>query len=466
MGMCQALGELREAVGRYAKRFDPELLSPAEAHEVVSEAAAIASIATTVQSLAAARAADGPAWKETGCRSPAEALARQTGTTIRQARDALDTGRRLQDHPEVADAARSGLLSAAQTSIICEATEADPHAAARLVDAAQIASFAELRDQVAIVKAAAVADHEARRREIHRRRRVRPWTDTDGVWHLHACGNIEDGAQIMAALTPIANDLFRQAHRDGRREPAEAHLFDALVHLSLDATSIDDADATGADGSTAAPPGLDAPKSPRRRIRRRRRRRGAPVKLLVRIDYDTWLRGVALPGETCELVGYGPISVAVVQELVARGDPFVAAILAKGKSLVGVAHLGRAPNAYQQSALEWLYPWCAVEGCSSRIHLERDHRVDWIKAHHTMLDELDMLCSHHHALKTRKNWALVSGMGKRAFVPPTDARHPDYASRRVAGPVPNSAGDGGDVLQAELSVGDQAAGLVDQIDPP
>jgi hypothetical protein len=382
-------------------------------------------------------------------------LASQTGTSVGQARDTLDTGQRLEQHPEIADAARAGELSATQTAMICAGANADPESAARLIETAKRSSVAELRDEVARTKAAAATDLEARRQEIRARRRLRAWTDLEGVWQLRASGNVEDGAQIMAALTSISNDLFHAARCQGRREPPEAYAFDALVQLATEATSGDPADRgaeTTADAGTdngdsdapdsdpadrpgSPPPGADtshppaAPESepsPSRLPRRRRHRRGAPVKLLVRIDYDTWLRGVPLPGETCELAGYGPVPVSVVDDLVARGDPFVAAILTRGQTLVGVAHLGRQPTATQQTALEWLYPTCAAEGCPVQARLQRDHRIDWAKTHHTMLDELDLLCGHHHDLKTRANWALVPGVGKRPFVPPTDPRHPDH----------------------------------------
>ena len=61
------------------------------------------------------------------------------------------------------------------------------------------------------------------------------------------------------------------------------------------------------------------------------------------------------------------------------------------------------------------------------MRLERDHREDWSKTKFTVLDFLDLLCHHHHALKTRSNWGLVEGRGKRAFVPPGDPRHPHHA---------------------------------------
>jgi hypothetical protein len=157
---------------------------------------------------------------------------------------------------------------------------------------------------------------------------------------------------------------------------------------------------------------------------RKRRRRGAAVKLLLRVDWDTFLRGVALAGETCELAGFGPVPMAAVHELLDLGNPFVAAIMTKGKEVVGVAHLGRQPTAHQRSALEWLYPTCAALGCTKQAHLQIDHRHDWSDTHYTMFDLLDRLCHHHHNQKTRDNWSLVEGTGKRAFVPPTDPRHP------------------------------------------
>jgi hypothetical protein len=131
--------------------------------------------------------------------------------------------------------------------------------------------------------------------------------------------------------------------------------------------------------------------------------------------------GYPLSGETCELVGYGPVAVSAIRDMIDSGDPFLAAVVTKGQDIVGVAHLGRRANAAQQTALEWLYPECAVLGCPTQTFLENDHREDWAKTHLTVLDRL---CGHHHELKTHHGWALVKGTGKRAFVPPDDPRHP------------------------------------------
>ncbi|MGH9125348.1 MAG: hypothetical protein ACRDZ8_11570, partial [Acidimicrobiales bacterium] len=50
----------------------------------------------------------------------------------------------------------------------------------------------------------------------------------------------------------------------------------------------------------------------------------------------------------------------------------------------------------------------------------------WADTHITLLEWLDLLCTHHHRLKTIYGWALIAGTGKRAFVPPDDPRHPRH----------------------------------------
>ncbi|HEX3540621.1 MAG TPA: DUF222 domain-containing protein [Acidimicrobiales bacterium] len=490
--MCVQLSELRKAVVAYSSTFDPAVVSCAQAAEAVREAAAIEHAAATIKALAAARAAEARTWKASGARSAEEDLARATGTSLAGARDALNLGRRLQDQPEVADAARRGELSPTQAATIAEAVAVNPAAGRDLVDAARAGgSLADLKNRCADVKAGAV-DLEARRRDIHRRRFLRMWTGDDGAWRLSGFGNPEDGAQIAAALAGYADDAFHAARREGRREHPDAYRFDALVELARQTLTEqpeenDDAppgsdpgrgdrvggervggDPVGGDHlitdgagppdrvhaggrrlpatshssddrpAPAATPAASGP-APRGQGGKRPKggrpaRRGAPVKLLIRVDLPTLLRGFPTSGETCELVGYGPLSVSAVEKLVTDGDAFVAAILTKGRQVAGVVHLGRQPNAWQQTALQWLYPTCAAEGCPAPgEHLQTDHRLDWAATHLTLLDWLDRLCPHHHQLKTRDNCSLTDGVGRRPFVAPTDPRHPRH-QQTIAGP--------------------------------
>ena len=398
--MCDTLSGFRAEFSRYTAGFDAALLSADQLDAVVVEATAIERMAAVLKATAAVRRARTRAWKDAGERSAASHLARSTGSTLGQAAEAITTGKRLENLPTLDAAARSGELSAEQTAAIADAATADPTAEARLVQRARSCSLAELRAECAKTRAAACPDLEVRRREIHARRFLREWTDADGAWHLRMGHNPEVGAQVMAALAPLRDRLFHRARGEGRHEPLEAYAADALV------------EAVCAKGDSPAA------HSPR-----------AGTKVIVRVDLPTLLRGYPDEGETCEIAGFGPVAVSAIRDLIDTGDPFLAAVVTAGEAVVGVAHVGRRPRAGQQTALEWLYPTCAAQGCPATARLETDHRIDWARSHLTVFDLLDRLCSRHHDLKTRDGWALVDGQGKRAFVPPDDDRHPRHRFR-------------------------------------
>ncbi len=440
------IAELRETLSGYAARFDAAVLSAAQAEEVVDQASRIEKIAATIKALAAARLADTGSWRAEGERSAAHLLARRTGTTVVQAAAAIETARRLDALPETSAAARRGELSSEQASAIVDAAGADAGAESRLLEAARRSPLAELREQCARTKAAARIDVEARRQRIHQRRSLRSYTDAEGEWHLHSRNNPEVGARIMAALDPIREDFFRRARAERRQEPPEAYAADALAEMAR--RSCRDGASSGVQagagecevggaptvlapasdgpGAVAEPAGngesAEAPASspaPQRRV--------GPPKIIVRVDLEALLRGFPTEGEVCEIAGFGPVAVSAVRDMIDTDDPFLTAVATRGQELVGVAHLGRRPNALQQTALQWLYPSCANEACSAQARLDYDHRVDWARTHLTVLDLLDRLCGHCHALKTRQNWSLVEGRGKRALVPPEDRRHPRNA---------------------------------------
>jgi len=404
--MCGTLVELEQAMSVYCAGFDAALVPPAELAQVVRSAGAIEKMAATISSLVAARMATGAGQPNNGgegksgkghgaaktsARQAAETLARATGTSMGQARRAIEAGQAMGSQPDVEAAARAGELSRDQAALISGAAKANPAATGRLLGLARTSSLSELAQEAERARAAA-EDLEARRRRTHAERSLRQWTDAFGTWHLVAQGLPEDGARVMAAIGPLADEAFEAARKQGRHERPEAYAYDGLVAL---ATA----------GGTQA---------------------GA-TEIMVRVDHSAMVRGYAIDGETCEVAGFGTVTPQVIFDMLDSGDPFLKAIVTKGKDVVGVAHLGRRPNAYQKSALDWLFPTCAAEGCGVRASfLQSDHRVDWAKTRVTIFDLLDRLCRHHHGLKTNHGWALVHGRGKRAFVPPDDPRHPRH----------------------------------------
>jgi hypothetical protein len=467
--MCQGLRALRQSITTYAGQFDARTLTAAQANEVVRLCAQIEASAASIKALVAARSAEGNSWQHNGYRSAPEQLADQAGMSPAAAKRALETGRRLADQPEVAAAALAGDLSLEQATAISDGVAADPAKAAELIDKAKRSSLPELNEEVAKVKAAC-SDQEQRRRDRHARRSLRRWTDRDGALQAHLYGHPEDGASLWRMLDPIRRRLNIMRRQSGAaNESLDAVDYDAAMTMAAIATGKEaelaladlvelglfpQLDASMLAGRSAPPPptpaadpelfpvvdaadvdeagSAGAPAS--KQGRRPKKLAGSPIRVMVRVDLDALLRGVALDGELCEIAGYGPVAVSVVEDLLATDNPFIVGILTKAQALVGVYHHRRHPNTYQRSALDFLYPTCAAEGCSSRDGLQYDHRQDYAKTHFTAFDLLDRLCRHHHGQKTRHGWALVEGKGKRAFVPPDDPRHPRFSGHGLSPP--------------------------------
>jgi hypothetical protein len=404
------LREIEREVAEVSASFDAALLDLHAARSAVEKATRIEKMLASIKTRAAARLAALGSYRERGEKSPAHELAKLSGVPVGQAAAELSAADQLAELPEVAAAAARGELSSQQTTLIAGALSVNPAAdAGALVDKAKRLSHAELRSECDRLKAEADRGAEERRKRIHDERFLRRSSHADGSSSITLRDNPERIAAVMAAIQPKRQELFDAARRDGRRERSEALDADALV-------------ATVTDTSGG-----------------KHRGGGSQAKILVRVDLDALLRGYPIEGEVMEIAGYGPVAVSVINEMLATGNAFLAAIVTDGKKVVGVAHLGRAPNAWQQSALEWKDPVCTTEGCPQVGRLERDHRIDWAQSKITLIDWLDRVCDHCHDLKTLHGWALVEGTGKRPLVPPDDPRHPRHHQRSREGPAPPAA---------------------------
>jgi hypothetical protein len=320
-------GRVRGELEAVAARFDPALVDARTGAEIREDATVMKNIAAAIEAQAAARVAETEIWREGGDRSPAEEMARQTGTTVKNAKAAIKTGRRLRKLPATAEAAARGELSPEQTEAITDATTADPGAEPKLLEQAQQGSLQELRDGCARAKAR-VIDLEARRKQIHAERSVRDWVDGEGRAHLHMTDNPDVIAAVASRLETEAQHKMAAVPAD-EREPLVAYIADALHELACTEP------AQPHDGAGA-------------------RRVHPDVKIQVRVDLPVLLRGYPMGDEVCEIVGYGPVATSVIRDLIDTADPFLAAIATSGEQVLGVAHLGRRANAKQQSALEWL----------------------------------------------------------------------------------------------------------------
>ncbi|MDQ1460548.1 MAG: hypothetical protein QOI08_2032, partial [Actinomycetota bacterium] len=276
---------------------------------------------------------------------------------------------------------------------IASAAAVDPGSEQRLLRLAATTNVAELREEGLRTRAAADPDRDATHRRIHANRHGRTFTDGEGAWNIHVRGPAERGARFESVLQPKVDQMFAEARAAGRREPREAYVFDALMAL------------------------VERPETPVKKSRRMTPRYLA----LLHADVEALARGATEGDERCEIPGIGPIPVRVARELL--GESIIKLVITKGVDVANVVHLGRGPTAAQRIALLWSSPKCANVACSS-MFVELDHTEPWAKTRHTWLGEIEPLCHHDHDLKTNDGWSLVNGKGRRAFVAPTDERHP------------------------------------------
>ncbi len=386
--MFEVLEESIESLRLLVGALDPATLDGVEAKGLVEKFAELERLAGAGRTLAVHRVAETAAWADDGAfRDVGNWMASITGMTVGRSKATIETAERIRALPETEAALRSGALSDVQVDVISAAAVADPSAERSLLESAATEGVKGLKDRCARVEAAASTDQAERyeRARVGRYLRHRRLSDVEGLLELR--GPLELTSGVMAALQPYESELFKEARAAGRREEPEALAFDAMVQLADDAAT--EKLATG--GSRA------------------------PATITFRVDHSAFVRGHTVPGEVCEIAGVGPVPVAVAQRL--AGDSILKALIHDGTDVLAVSHLGRTIPARMRTALEELYPECAIAGCHTNRHLEIEHNTLVSERGPTALWNLTRLCRHHHAYKHAHN-LRITGIGtNRNFVP-------------------------------------------------
>lgn len=378
--------EATEALSVAVRELEPENLEPDDAARLVKAFTALTKLAESGRTIVAPYMEGSGLWRREGHRSPEAWLAADAGISYGEAKAILETGRRLVQAPEVDDAARDGDLSFDQMKEVAVGAEADPDAAGRLLDAAgRDKTLKQLRDETRRVKAAAEDDQYGVYERQRRARRVSHGSKPDGMAWLYAEFTPEVGAAVVSHLEAETDRVFREAHREGREEPRAAFMADALTRLITEGHST-----KGARG----------------------RAKGVRAEVIVMVDRDALLRGRVEPGETCEILGQGPIPVEVCHQIM--GDAFLRGVLVDGTEVTRVESFGRHITTEQRVALtveaflEHGDLVCSVDGCD-RPDIDWDHLHEYAHRGATATWNLNPLCRGHHRDKTAGLLELVDG---------------------------------------------------------
>ena len=385
--MFEVLHDAIRQLRRLLAEFEPDRFDGAGARSLVEAFGELERLSAAGKSLAARQVVATGAWKQGGAhRDAADWLAAATGATVGAARTTLETSSRLASLPSTEAALRAGALSTAQVDAIADASSVDPGAELDLLERSGHDGVRGLRSECARVKAAACVDEDARYERVRASRSLRSWTDDGGAGRIDIRGPVDATAKVLAAIAPFERELFDEARADGRPERHDALAFDALVAL---------AEAPVGDGAGAAG-----------------KVRG--ITGVVRIDHAALVRGHTEPREVCEIVGSGPIPVAVASRLL--DDAFLKAVVVDGTDVRTVSHLGRTIPARLRTAVEEMHPECDIEGCHVSQNLQIDHNQPVEEQGRTELRNLGRLCLHHHRHKHRHRLRLEGSPGRMRFV--------------------------------------------------
>jgi hypothetical protein len=414
--MFDKLRDAGRQVAALAAGLDPHALTPAQAASALEVFAGIEKRAAAARLLLAARAAESALWRRTGHRSAIDWLAHEAGVTLSEARRMLGASAQLDDLPDTTDALRQGELSGDQADEIVATAKDDPTSERSLLDeVARGASLDHLKRVGRRRRAAASGDETTRRERLHRNRSVRFFDDDEGATHLDARGLPEVLAEMKAHLTPFIDQQFHAARREGRREPLAAYAFDALLAMLRTASGVDpdpsdaDADAPDTDTDTEASPAKRRP----------------PAEVIVLASLDALRRGHTQPGETCEIPGVGPVSVAAARDHL--GDALLSLVITDGTDINTVVRFGRGLTPEQRIALLVRDRECVVPGCHATERLEAHHLIPFAKTGHTTLRELARICHAEHDLATHHGYELRGRPGAWEWLTPeqiTAARDP------------------------------------------
>ncbi|HMQ28661.1 MAG TPA: hypothetical protein PKA98_21925, partial [Acidimicrobiales bacterium] len=237
--MFRVLRGVRAQLRGLARTLDPDRVTVQDAARAIGELAAIEKSAAGMRLLLARRVDNASLFEQSGDRSAAEWLAKQTGQSTRDAQEELACSRRLKELPGAQDAVRNGELSPDQAKAVADGAEADPPAEEDLLDTARRGSLGELERQARARKAAALGDDEARRRAAHKKRGFAMGTNAQGEGWGRFNGPADFVVRLKAMLKPWLDAEFTRARAEGRRERPDAYAYDALrqmLGLADDAT--------------------------------------------------------------------------------------------------------------------------------------------------------------------------------------------------------------------------------------
>ena len=382
-------------------------------------------------------------WGGTGCRSTCEWVAWRCALTPRAAREHVRVARALVELPAIGKAFGAGELSYSKVRALTRVADADGEA--ELIELARHATAAQLERMVRAARRCTAADADEARRESFVRWY---WDDEDGCLRIDAKLPPEDGALVLRALEAARDAIHaeRAAEADEPRDGSAGPL--AAIGPSGSAepppvASPSNAESLAAlaEAALARPPASMAG--------------GERYQVFVHVDAET----LATDSPGASVTGRGECAIAdgpgIAPETARRlaCDCSYVALVERGGRPLSVGRRTRSIPPAIRRALAARDGRCQFPGCERRRFVDAHHIHHWARGGETALDNLVLLCRHHHRLVHEGGFSVaLDAEGRPRFRDPADvpvcvvpALRPD-ASPLASHAGPLLASDAGPLL--------------------
>jgi hypothetical protein len=362
-------------------------------------------------------------WELGGHRSCAHWLSFRTGLDLGAARERVRAARALAALPETSAAMGRGELSFSAVRALTRV--ATPENEGDLLELARGCTAAQLERIVRGFRLGSRQDEAERERARHESRELSAFPDDEGMVVVRGRLTPEVGALLMRAIEAAGDALFRE------RGPA-AGPGDVSAEASREVAARRRADAIGLVAERALAAGFggggdrdEAPVSGTRAGR---------YQVLLHVDADTLAAGGGLGRSELE---DGTRVSAETSRRIACDSSVVPVHRGRDGSVLDVGRRSRTVPPALRRALEARDRGCRFPGCGLRF-TDAHHVRHWADGGETALDNLVLLCAHHHRLVHEGGWTVEWWAGGRpAFVDPRGQAHVN--GRPVSPPLPRGA---------------------------
>ena len=346
-------------------------------------------------------------WEVGGHRSCAHWLAFRCGYRLGAARERVRAALALVNLPETSASMSRGELSFSAVRALTRV--ATPENEADLLDLARGATTAQLERMVRGFKLGSRQDEADREKERFESRSFSVFPDEEGMYAVKGRLTPEVGVLLMRAVEAASDALYREK---GPKSVSYETSFQDAAHRRADALGLVAERALAAGFSSSPDSEARAPLSGSRAER---------YQVLLHVDADTLKEDGGL-GQS-ELEDGTRVSAETSRRL--SCDAAVVEIdHARDGSVLDVGRKTRTIPPSVRRALEVRDRGCRFPGCGLRF-TDAHHIKHWADGGETMLENLLLLCNHHHRLLHEEGWR-VERWGKdrqAAFIDPKGQTH-------------------------------------------